>query len=410
MSDAELDDLIRGLARVSDADVARWDLTGPEHEMCEAIMSTDPTTDDTAALGFGTGPDADPTVGTDAVPGNEARVHEISLTGHTRRRRRPVGLVIGVAAAAAAVVAGVALAGDTRDDAGTAGPAAEGGAEDGTTVPRLLVDLPGWEVERVDERSSNEGQLTLTDGEQTLEVHWRPADQHEGYLRDRSEEMPGRPVTVLGHPAEQFTYHEAGTGQAAAPTEGSDLPPDALGDFTTLWLDGQIGVEARGAFRSIEAYRSTLDALVEVDGDRWSAALPASAVPPDARAATVDAMVADIPLPPGIGLGALRQSELTVDRYQLGAEVAGTVTCRWIDAWVTARNAGDAEGVQQAVDAMASSHDWAVLQEMNDEGDWPDVIWEYADALPADAPIGPVTIEDGYSQALGCDLNAPAGF
>jgi hypothetical protein len=410
MSDSELDDLIRGLARVSDADVARWDLTGPEHEMREAIMSTDPTTDDTGALGFHTSPDADSTVGTAIVPGGESRRYEISLTDDNLRRRRPVGYVIGVAAVAAAVVAGVLLGGGTRDDTGTVDPA----AEDGTTVPRLLVDLQGWGVESVDERSSNWGELTLTDGEQTLVVRWQPADQHEWKLDDVAGSTgPGEPATVLGHPAELFVYHEPTIGQAAAPTEGSDLPPDALGDFTTLWLDGQISVEARGAFRSIEAYRSALDALVEVDGGRWSAALPASAVPPDARAATVDTMVADIPLPPGIDLEALRQSDLTVDRYQLGAEVTGTVTCRWIDAWVTATNAGDAAGVQQAVDAMAGSHDWAVLQEMNDEGDWPDVIWEYADALPADLPIGPggsFTIEDSYSQGLGCDPNAPAGL
>jgi hypothetical protein len=411
MSDSELDDLIRGLARVSDADVARWDLARPEHEMCEAIMTTDPTTDDTAPLGFGIGPDADPTVGTDSMPGDEARVHEISLTGHTRGRRRHVGLVIGVAAVAAAVVAGVVLAGDTRDDTGTVGPASERGAEDGTTVPRLLVDLPGWEVERVDERSSSQGELTLTDGEQTLDVHWQPADQHQWKLDDVADSTgPGEPATALGHPAELFVYREPATGQGAAPAEGSDLPTDALGDFTTLWLDGQISVEARGAFRSIEAYRAALDALVEVDGDRWSAALPASAVPPEARPATVDAMLEDIPLPPGIDLASLRRGDLTVDRYQLGAEVTGTVTCRWIDAWVAARNAGDAEGVQQAVDAMAGSHDWAVLHKMTDEGDWPDVIWEYADALPADAPIGPVTIEDSYSQGLGCDPNAPAGL
>ena len=414
MSDSELDDLIRALARVSDADVARWDLTRPEHEMCEAIMTTDPTTDDAVPLGSGTGPDADPTVSTDGMPGGEAGVHEISLTGHTRGRRRHVGLVVGAAAVAAAIIAGVVLAGDTRDDTGTVGPASEGVAEDGTAAPRLLVDLPGWEVERVDERSSSRGQITLTDGQQMLDVSWQPADQHQWMLDDlASSTGPGEPAMVLGHPAELFVRREPATGQGAAPAEGSDLPTDALGDFTTLWLDGQFSVEARGTFRSIESYRAALDALVEVDGDRWSAALPASAVPPEARPATVDAMLADIPLPPGIDLGSLRRGDLTVDRYQLGAEVTGTVTCRWIDAWVTAKNAGDAVGVQQAMDAMAGSHDWAVLQEMNDEGDWPEAIWEYADALPADAPIGPggsFTIEDSYSQVLGCDPNAPAGL
>jgi hypothetical protein len=49
------------------------------------------------------------------------------------------------------------------------------------------------------------------------------------------------------------------------------------------------------------------------------------------------------------------------DRYQLAATVTGTVACAWLDAWRAARDAGDDTGVEESVDTMAISHDWAIL-------------------------------------------------
>jgi hypothetical protein len=43
---------------------------------------------------------------------------------------------------------------------------------------------------------------------------------------------------------------------------------------------------------------------------------------------------------------------------------------------------------------------------MNNEGGYPDVLWEYADALATDAPVSggrPLTVEESYEAALGCD-------
>jgi hypothetical protein len=47
-----------------------------------------------------------------------------------------------------------------------------------------------------------------------------------------------------------------------------------------------------------------------------------------------------------------------------------------------------------------------VLQEMDDEGDYPEVVWEYADALATNASVSggkPLTVEESYASALGCD-------
>ena len=49
---------------------------------------------------------------------------------------------------------------------------------------------------------------------------------------------------------------------------------------------------------------------------------------------------------------------------------------------------------------------WTVLQEMNDEGDWPEVQWAVADAMVNNSsiPAGrPMSVEEGYRSALGCE-------
>jgi hypothetical protein len=68
-----------------------------------------------------------------------------------------------------------------------------------------------------------------------------------------------------------------------------------------------------------------------VRDDDWEPALPNSSIAPRERPAEVDRMLADIPQPPGFDAAPLRRSDAAVDRYQLGAKVAGSVACGWID-------------------------------------------------------------------------------
>jgi hypothetical protein len=116
-------------------------------------------------------------------------------------------------------------------------------------------------------------------------------------------------------------------------------------------------------------------------------------------------MLAGIPLPPGFDAASIPTSDAVRDRYQLGAQVAGTVACAWIDRWVAARRDGDEAAVREAVDAMATSTSWPILREMNAEGDYPEVLWELAAAMEtnAAAPAGtPTSVEQAYESALGC--------
>jgi hypothetical protein len=72
---------------------------------------------------------------------------------------------------------------------------------------------------------------------------------------------------------------------------------------------------------------------------------------------------------------------------------------------VTAHRVGDEDGAREAVEAMATTSSWPILQEMEDEGDYPQVLRQYAIAMAEDGfvPAGkPLTIEESYATALGC--------
>jgi hypothetical protein len=55
---------------------------------------------------------------------------------------------------------------------------------------------------------------------------------------------------------------------------------------------------------------------------------------------------------------------------------------------------------------MSTARNWTILQEMNEQGDWPEVVWEHADAMADNSPVPagrPVTVEESYRSALGCE-------
>ena len=61
---------------------------------------------------------------------------------------------------------------------------------------------------------------------------------------------------------------------------------------------------------------------------------------------------------------AIRGANLTKDRYQLGANIAGTVACSWIRVWSQARRAGDTQTAEQAVAAMATAKHLEAVSEV----------------------------------------------
>jgi hypothetical protein len=261
-----------------------------------------------------------------------------------RSRRRPLLLLTPIAVGAAVLALLATQLGGERF--------AEAAIRAAESSPRLLVE--GWEVTRVDEWSGGEGEMTFARDGRTLELRW-PAPPKKDLER------------VHGG-----IYRYPGTN-----------------DFTAYVH----GVIVRGVAPDSQAFAEALEGLHRVDAEEWLGALPESAVAPRAQAATVQEMLRGIPVPPGFV--APEATGETRDRYQFGAKVAGAVACAWIE-----------RGGDEAREALATARRWPILNEMNAEGDYPEVLWQYADAFVTGGDVAAgkpgVTVQDSYRDALGC--------
>lgn len=306
------------------------------------------------------------------------------------RAARAATAFVALAAAAGLVFGGTAVVGAVRDEPSRPGPAAPGEESPPSQVegaPLLLVGHAGWRVERADQYDATTGEMTFTNGRQEMELNWRPADTHEDYVRDREHDA-----------AEEWDIEIARRHGVLFRYEGTT-------DFTAMWVDGDLSLELRGRFESVHAYRAVAETLDRVDEETWLAALPDDTVTPEERAATVDEMLTGVPVHPDARIEPLKRASTTSDRYQLGAQVTSAVACAWIEQWVEARESGDERAAREAVDAMASSKRWPVLEEMKRQGGWSEVVWEYADAMAGDGlvPGGRrMTIVESYLDGLGC--------
>jgi hypothetical protein len=242
----------------------------------------------------------------------------------------------------------------------------------------VLLDAPGWTISRANEYDATSGELTFGNGDKQMSVTWYPAATYRSYYDDREHGNNSQQVQVLGQTATMFQYAN-GTDYATM------LPPN-----------GATFLEIRADLGSEQVYRDTIGKLRRVDRDTWLAAMPAGIVTPDHTKAAVDQMLADVPAPSGLDREALEKPAM-LERYQLGARVSGAVTCAWIGQWDKARKAGDAAKAKQAADALATSRSWKILQEMNPEGDYPEVVWEYSDTIVKHGKL-----PEGYKGGLGC--------
>ncbi len=286
-------------------------------------------------------------------------------------RRRRTSLV---AAAAVVIAAGVGVSGALFPRGNPAAPPSAYAAEVVAVAeanPRLLLDRPGWKVTKIGQFTKETGEMNLSNGEQSLNVHWRPADQHGGYLTDRADHSTKQPLEFLGQHGTLFISKGTYT------TYTTILPVKGV-NFLEIRTDG--GTE--------QAYRDLLAALIPVDVNTWLDALSASAVKATDTAKVVTEMLADIKVPAGFDPKPLQEGGLS-DRYELGAKVTGAVTCSWVKEWEKAKAAGDAAGVKTAVTTMRGSKSWKVLLEMKKRGGWPEAIWEIASAMATGKPLHP---------------------
>jgi hypothetical protein len=325
------------------------------------------------------------------------------------RHRRRVLLRVGFAVAATALVL-VALLSlrDDSDKQGSGTAWAAGQIRFAEASPLVLLQAPGWRVEYADEQTEQEGELHFRTGParpprdvtvigpdtppipvdtRQAELHWRGGPLAE-WTEDRANSA-SRTTTapVLGTTAHVYQYEGGTPGHR---------------DITALFRYDRRVLEFRAGAADIAAFKALLAKLARVDTDTWLSAMPPSVVKAADRGTAIKQMLRGVTVPPGFDPKDIKGPALTKDRYQLGAVVAGTVACQWFKQWAEARKAGDRAKERQATEAMATAKNWPILQEMKKEGDYPEVLWEFAAAMPSGNWYGRPLIGD-VNSALGCD-------
>ena len=311
------------------------------------------------------------------------------------RRRHRLFARAGMAIAATAILLVALLS--LRDDSGDSGSGTAWAAEQirfAEASPLVLLGAPGWRVEYANEESRREGELTFRRGpiasRQDLtyaaDLNWRGGPMRM-WVEDRAASATiTTTAPVLGTTARVFQYEGGTPGHR---------------DITALFrYDGRV-LEFRAGAADVDAFKVLLATLKRVDTDTWLSAMPPSVVKTPDRDSTIRQMLRGVPLPPGFEQEDIKGSELTKDRYQLGAAVSGTVACQWFKRWAEARSENDRGKEREAIAAMATAKGWPVLHEMEKQGGYPDVLWEYAAAMPSGEWYGRPLTGD-VNSGLGC--------
>jgi hypothetical protein len=386
MTDDQLLRLLTAADPLPDPRAAELPLAAATDELRAAITSRDPT--------------AAHQVGDDRVS---------AAGGRRPRSRRLGGRRVALVAAAAVTVAVVLAALPDRGGRG-GGPAPAFGAEAvrfAEASPLVLLKADGWRVEYADESSKDEGELHFRTGptppRQTTpqfagdtgpvpadvtvaQLNWRGGTL-ESWTKDRGyDAQVSTTAPVLGTTAHVYQYRGGTPGHR---------------DITALFRYDDRVLEFRAGAADVPAFTALLAGLTRVDAGTWLSAMPASVVKAADRGSAIAEMLKGVPVPPGFDPADIKGADLTKDRYQLGAAVTGLVSCRWLQRWAKARRTGDTAAVDQAVAAMATAKDWPILEEMQQEGDYPRILWQYADAMRSGQVKGG-SLEEGASSALGC--------
>lgn len=262
----------------------------------------------------------------------------------------------------------------------TTAPAPE---PDGTYA---VLDAPGW-VATYAESEGDYASVTYEKGDARFEITRYPASSYDDYVEDREHIVeppaPGEPVEVAGLAGQMWAYSADDHTVIRAVEDGS-------------WL------ELRGGEMTLQALLEALSSVRITDRAAFEASLPDRFVTDGERPAAGLTIIDGITDVSGAGWPA--GGERTIDSqeqdpYQLGADVAGAYACAWIGEFAAAKRDGDAAGAANAAEAarvLGTSRDWPVLQEMDAEGDYPEMVWELADQVAAGQ------VPQGWRGSLGC--------
>jgi hypothetical protein len=292
--------------------------------------------------------------------------------------------------AAAAVVAGIAVSSlwwrGGPGDSGAESTTTHGAAAQAQLREqgfRAVLDAPGWTVSATEADDDGYGEVDYEKGRSSFQITWYPEDSYADYVKDREHIIdppaPGVPIDVLGVPGRMWAY-------------------DATDHTVIREVENGHWMEFRGSGMDEVAYRALLGQLRLVGLADYEASLPDSYVTATERDDAAAAMLAGITRASGADWPgqpvAVTSSEQ--DPYQLGAAVAGAYACAWLEDFEQATKAGDRARAGEAARVLGTSRDWPVLNQMNDRGDYPEVVWAYAHDVASGK------IPEGYREGLGC--------
>jgi hypothetical protein len=321
------------------------------------------------------------------------------------RARAPRRRRLALALAATAAVATVLTLLPSGDRSGGPAPAfAASLVRFANASPLALLQLPGWHVVYTDEEPGGYGEMHFVRG--AAKADGTPRDAS---LRDEAS-LAGRVASLTWGPLNPAARKYITGGREAAATglgvtarrfvrEGGSR---GWLDISAVFIDRGRSLEFRATVTDMAMFEAELRALHAVDAPTWLRAMPPSVVKSADSGETIRLMLKGIPLPPKFDAARIRGARLVHDRYQLGAAVTGTVACMWIADWSRARTAGDTEMVARAIAAMATAPHWPILREMAREGAWPQVLIDYAHAMPRGSWYGGRPLTADADSGLGC--------
>ena len=256
---------------------------------------------------------------------------------------------------------------------------------------RAVVTAPGWTADYVSQDDKYGGEVSFENGDRSLQITWYPEKTYQSYLTDREHinypdpPAPGDPVQVLGVAGQLWDYSNTDHTVMREPDQGH-------------WM------EFRGSGMDRAAFEELLTQLRLVSLAEFESALPSSFVTAADRPAAVKAIldgiegVTGVTVPAGTTLDTKSDEQ---DPYQLGADISGQYACAWIAEFADATSSGDQARADEAARVMGTSRQWPVLLDMDPEGDWPEVVWENADAMAGGQ------VPEGYAEGLGCMSGTP---
>jgi hypothetical protein len=304
-------------------------------------------------------------------------------TAPTRHRSRWL-----VPLAAAAVVAGIAASSlawsQLREEPDSPAMTTQLDLPQGQGI---VLDAPGWSVDSL----GSDG-IRFHNGNANLEVTSYDADSYASYVEDREHIVDppaaGEPIQVLGRPAQMWAYTSHDHTAIREVEDGH-------------WM------EFRGDGMDEASYLAVLAQLRLTSNAEFNASLPEDYVSKDERAIAAEQILGEIHNVSNAGFPDGTSFQLAdgeaKDRYQFGAEVAGAYACAWLEAFENAKAHGQAAQAAEAARVLGTSRDWPILEQMNAQGDYPEVVWELSDQAVAGQ------VPDWYREGLGCSTSGPAG-